>query len=149
MSDPKPFGNITVRLEREFLARLEALEEETRLNRSEITRQCLDAVLRQFERTKKLSFPIEIADVPLAQYRQVVERVGELSAMLAVEHKRLALSDHEQFVMAKETDKLRQAYTAVQVENHNLNQTIAMLRTRNEDLEKRLDALEDDDLPGK
>lgn len=149
MSAEKPFGNITVRLEREFLTRLESLETATRLNRSEITRQCLDAAIRQFERSGQLSFPIEIADVPLPKYQKAVQEIGYLSAQLASEKERTSLHDRDLQNMVNQMMAMREATVAAQKETLDLKKQVTDLQNNITILRANLDSDHDDDLPGK
>lgn len=150
MGEAKPFGNITVRLEREILTRLENLEEVTRLSRSEITRQALDAAIRQFERRGKLSFPFEIGDVLMSDYERVIEKLGRLQA----EMERMADRAAQLDVIHEEALK---RVAATQYELHKERDHRQMIERQNLQLREQLLQVgrpqngehEEDDMPGK
>ncbi|MCW1885491.1 ribbon-helix-helix protein, CopG family [Luteolibacter flavescens] len=96
--------NLTVRLNPKMVERLEALEKESPLSRAEITRQALDAVLRAFEATGQIEFPVtvtsQLTDPHSSPYDQlpddVVRRVvtehhyrTERAERLDAEHRQL------------------------------------------------------------
>lgn len=66
MAKERKITNLTVRVDETLLDRLEKLEKTTPLGRAEITRQALDAVLRHFEETGKVNFPVSVIPTSMA-----------------------------------------------------------------------------------